>query len=59
MMADAVSISSHTLSQYPYAEFNAKIAKSVVLEAGVMLQADAILVWGRWRGPCATAGDPS
>jgi len=59
MLADAVCATPFGLSQAPYAKFNRTEAKGVVLdEAGAMLQADALLVWGRGCRPCIMAGDP-
>src|SRR5262249_12976611 len=57
--ARAVCTTPHASGDQVYAEFNAKKAKGVIMdEAGAMLQADALLVWGQGCRPCAKAGDP-
>jgi hypothetical protein len=59
MLADAVCATPFGLSQEPYARFNREEAKAIVLDdAGSMLQADALLVWGQGCRPCVMAGDP-
>jgi len=59
MMADAVCTTPFGSSQDLYQKFNNKVAKGIILdEAGAMLQADALLVWGPGCRPCAMAGDP-
>ncbi|KAK4234512.1 hypothetical protein C8A03DRAFT_37707 [Achaetomium macrosporum] len=56
--ADAVCTTPYFASQAPYSTFNMTKAKAVVLdEAGAMLEADALLVWGYGCRPCVLAGE--
>ncbi|KAK1833597.1 hypothetical protein QBC39DRAFT_380460 [Podospora conica] len=57
LAADIVVTTPHVSGDKQYAAFN-RIAEAVVLDdAGVMLQTDALLVWGEGCRPCVMAGD--
>lgn len=57
LAADVVLTTPHASGDSQYAAFN-KTAKAVVLdEAGAMLQADALQVWGEGCRVCVLAGD--
>jgi len=57
--ADAVCTTPLVSATKPWVDFNLQLANAVVLdEAGAMLQADALLVWGAGCRPCVMGGDP-
>ncbi|SPN96528.1 uncharacterized protein DNG_00054 [Cephalotrichum gorgonifer] len=60
MGADAVCTTPLGSAEPVYSRYKEKVAKGIVLDdAGAMLQADALLVWGYGCRPCAMGGGPN